>query len=230
MAAASSRQQRSKQRRKRTGETRAAILEAALSEFAREGLAGARMEAIARAARVNIALLFYYFQSKEKLYGAVLDQVFSEWASVVLPVLRRKASPRDRVLAYIAAHFDFVAGCPLRPRLVQQEMMRQGRGGSPHLPLLVRRYIRPIHRELRRVLKAGFATGELRTSDPQHLIYSFTGAVSFYFVSAPLIAALQGSDPLDRPHIAVRRKELMNFVTASLLPAAPSRRRKRSNR
>ena len=54
-------------------ETREAILKAALKEFAQEGLAGARTDAIARSAGVNKALLYYYFDDKETLYGAVLD-------------------------------------------------------------------------------------------------------------------------------------------------------------
>ena len=53
--------------------TRDAILEAALNEFATEGLAGARTDHIARAAGVNKALLYYYYEDKETLYGAVLD-------------------------------------------------------------------------------------------------------------------------------------------------------------
>ena len=62
--------------RGRPEQSRAAILQAAIREFAREGVAGARTDAIARAAKVNKALLYYYFKDKEALYGAVLDQVF----------------------------------------------------------------------------------------------------------------------------------------------------------
>jgi len=50
--------------RGRPEETRASILEAATREFAQEGVAGARTDAIARAARVNKALLYYYFEDK----------------------------------------------------------------------------------------------------------------------------------------------------------------------
>ncbi|HLX75931.1 MAG TPA: helix-turn-helix domain-containing protein, partial [Terriglobales bacterium] len=57
--------------RGRPEQTRAAILKAAMAEFAQEGVAGARTDAIARAARVNKALLYYYFKDKEALYGAV---------------------------------------------------------------------------------------------------------------------------------------------------------------
>src|SRR6266571_5615053 len=90
-------------------QTRATILDAAMSEFAQEGVAGARTEAIARAARVNKALLYYYFKDKETLYGAVLDHVFGGLSERVLEVLSRDLGPKDKYLAYVAAHFDYIA-------------------------------------------------------------------------------------------------------------------------
>ena len=57
-------------------QTRQAILKAAIAEFSREGVAGARTDQIARAAKVNKALLYYYFGDKESLHGAVLDHAF----------------------------------------------------------------------------------------------------------------------------------------------------------
>ena len=63
--------------RGRAEQSRAAILQAAVREFSREGVAGARIDAIARRAHVNKALLYYYFKDKEALYSAVLDQAVS---------------------------------------------------------------------------------------------------------------------------------------------------------
>src|SRR5689334_19093666 len=54
--------------RGRPEESRNAILQAALREFSKEGIAGARTDSIARAARVNKALLYYYFKDKDALY------------------------------------------------------------------------------------------------------------------------------------------------------------------
>jgi AcrR family transcriptional regulator len=62
--------------RGRPEESRAAILQAAIREFSREGVAGARTDAIARAAGVNKALLYYYFKDKEELlFEAVKTRV-----------------------------------------------------------------------------------------------------------------------------------------------------------
>jgi TetR/AcrR family transcriptional regulator len=73
--------------------TRAAILKAALEEFAHEGVTGARTDEIARRAGVNKALLYYYFKDNEGLYAAALDQVFSGLHQRVASVLERADLP-----------------------------------------------------------------------------------------------------------------------------------------
>src|SRR5579859_4554443 len=93
-------------------QTSAAILDAAMREFAHEGLAGARIDAIAREAGVNKALLYYYFRDKESLYGAVLDRVFSGLLRQVSAPLDSSLLPREKLLAYAGAHFDYIASSP----------------------------------------------------------------------------------------------------------------------
>src|SRR5204863_4419957 len=110
--------------RGRPEESRAAILNAAITEFSHEGPAGARTDAIARAARVNKALLYYYFKDKDTLYSAVLDQVFGGLTESIQAALSTDLPPREKLLAYVGAHFDYIAGHPLYPRIVQGEMMR----------------------------------------------------------------------------------------------------------
>ena len=114
--------------RRQPEESRAAILKAAAGEFSREGVAGARTDAIARAAHVNKALLYYYFKDKEALYAAVLDHIFGGLSACVLEVLSRDLPPREKIIAYIGAHFDYAAGHHLTSRIVQSEMLRAGRG------------------------------------------------------------------------------------------------------
>src|SRR2546427_7996276 len=101
--------------RGRPEESRAAILRAAVGEFSREGVAGARTDAIARAAGVNKALLYYYFKDKERLYAAVLDQVFGGLRHTIEEALSNDLPPREKLLAYVRAHFDYIASHPLYP-------------------------------------------------------------------------------------------------------------------
>src|SRR4051812_33607670 len=110
-------------RQARSDQTRSAILAAAEQVFARSGLAGARTDAIAAAAGVNKALLYYYFKSKEALYGAVIEDHFKAFNERALPILLGDGSPRMLLLKYVAEHFDFISERHRHASLHQQLMM-----------------------------------------------------------------------------------------------------------
>src|SRR6266850_7058753 len=58
--------------------TRERILAAALREFAAKGFAGARVDVIARRARINKRMLYHYFGDKEGLFREVLRRKIAE--------------------------------------------------------------------------------------------------------------------------------------------------------
>jgi TetR/AcrR family transcriptional regulator len=66
------------ERTERAGDTRGRILQAATAQFAAKGLAGARVDEIARTASVNKQLVYYYFGGKLELYNEVLGQLVEE--------------------------------------------------------------------------------------------------------------------------------------------------------
>jgi len=198
--------------------TRAVILDAATSEFAAEGVAGARIDEIARAARVNKAMLYYYYRDKEALYGAVLDRVFRGLVERLNAVLDQPLPPRDKILAYAATHFDYVAASPTYPKLVMGEMMRAGRRGSPHMRQIASRYLRPLQTRLFAVFGAATARQEIRAVDPQHLLLSMIAMNVFYFASADFLRIFLGADPLTPARIAARRAAVLDLLSAALAP------------
>jgi TetR/AcrR family transcriptional regulator len=168
-------------------ESRAAILQAAAKEFAELGIAGARTDAIAREARVNKALLYYYFRNKETLYGAVLDQAFSGMKTQVFHVLDSDLPPREKIMAYVGAYFDFIASNHIYPKLMQREMMRAREGQSEHIDRLVKTYFRPIYKRVGELLHNGTVEGAFRPVDPAHFVSSMVAMIVFYFSSAPVM-------------------------------------------
>src|ERR1700758_1912068 len=162
-------------------ESRAAILKAAAKEFAEHGIAGARTDAIAREARVNKALLYYYFKDKETLYGAVLDEAFSGLKNTVFHVLDGDLPTREKMLAYAGAYFDFIASNQIYPRLMQREMMRAREGQSQHIDKIIKTYIQPIFVRVSQVLKEGIERGEFRPVNPAHFGPSMVAMIVFYF-------------------------------------------------
>jgi TetR/AcrR family transcriptional regulator len=202
-------------------ESRAAILQAAAQEFAEQGIAGARTDAIARAAKVNKALLYYYFQDKETLYGAVLDHAFTGMRASVLRVLDSDLPAREKILAYVGAYFDFIASNQIYPKLMQREMMRAREGDSLHIDRLVKTYFKPIYRRVGELLDKGIAEGEFRKVDPAHFVPSMIAMIVFYFSSAPVMRRIVRFDPLTPRRIAERRAAVLDFISAALfLPAS----------
>ncbi len=197
-------------------ESRAAILQAAAQEFAEHGIAGARTDAIARAAKVNKALLYYYFQDKETLYGAVLDHAFTGMRASVFRVLDSDLPPREKILAYVGAYFDFIASNQIYPKLMQREMMRAREGDSVHIDRLVKTYFKPIYRRVGELLHKGIAEGEFRKVDPAHFVPSMISMIVFYFSSAPVMRRIVRFDPLMPQRIAERRAAVLDFISAAL--------------
>jgi TetR/AcrR family transcriptional regulator len=196
--------------------TKNAILDAALAEFAAEGAAGARTDAIACAAGVNKALLYYYYEDKETLYGAVLDHVFSRVSAAIDGALSLELPPREKILAVAGAHFDVISQSPAFPRLVQREMMRAGRAGSPHLTRLAQSYMKPGQLRIAGLLQQGIASGDFRPVDPLHFVLSMVALNVFYFSSAPVVAYITQTDPLSPEMIARRRKAVLDLLAAGL--------------
>jgi TetR/AcrR family transcriptional regulator len=199
-------------------QSRAAILKAAVREFARDGVAGARTDAIARSAGVNKALLYYYFKDKEALYQAVLDEVFSGVRVAIQNALSQQLPPRERLAAYVCAHFDYIASNPLYPRIVHAEFLRAGREPS-RLQRVAKQYFQPIFVQIAALLKEGVDSGDFRPVDPVHFIPSMVSVIVFYFITAPIMKVMIGRDPFSPESLAERREAVVDFITASLMPA-----------
>lgn len=205
--------------RGRPEESRGAILQAAIREFALQGIAGARTDAIARAAHVNKALLYYYYKDKETLYGAALDHAFSQMGEHLMKVLDLPLSPKEKVLAYVGSYFDFIASHAQNRNLVQMELVRAGHG-SPHLQRIAKRYFQPLYMKLGGVLQEGIACGDFRPINPQQFIPSMVALVVFYFISAPVLKVVSGSNPLSPDKIAERRAAVLDMISAGLFQPA----------
>jgi TetR/AcrR family transcriptional regulator len=193
-------------------ETARRILAAAEQIFAKRGLAGARTEEIAAAAHANKAMLYYYYGNKQRLYHAVIENLFSQLRRSIEVAQPANASPRERLLAYVNGYFDFVSTHPNYPRVVQREVMESG----PQLRWIVQRYFRPFHQRLRRAIEQGIAAGEFQPVDPHHTVFSIIAITVFYFAAAPVLSEVLGRDALRPQAVAARKRAIFDFLERGL--------------
>ena len=196
----------------RAAETRTRILDAALREFAENGLAGARTERIATAAGVNKALLYYYFESKEKLYAAAFEMIAGRIRDSSLAVFLREATPGERILRAALSHFDRILAQQEFQSLMQQEMMRMHKGEEGMIPILVKKVFEPVLVMYRSMVREGIASGEVIDVDWMQIQLATLGGNVFYFLSAPIWRLVLGDDPLKVEALAARRKALVEFL------------------
>ncbi|MDH6435771.1 AcrR family transcriptional regulator [Streptomyces sp. SAI-144] len=104
--------------------TRARIFEAAVAEFARYGIAGARIDRIATEAKANKQLIYAYFGNKAELFTKVLEKVMLDLA-VSVPV------DPDDIEGWIDRLMDYHAAHPEVLRLLFWEGMEYGAGELP---------------------------------------------------------------------------------------------------
>jgi TetR/AcrR family transcriptional regulator len=195
-------------------ETAGRILRAAEAHFAAHGLAGTRTEEIAAAAKVNKAMLFYYFKNKRHLHRAVLENLFRQFRARVYALRKKTDSPLAQIMALAGGYFDFLAAHPNYPRLVQREAME----ASANFKWIVGEYLSPFHEDVVRTIRSGISAREVRNVDPEHTAFSILGMTMSYFAAAPILSRIAGRNLLSSRSVAVRRVSLLDFLERGLSP------------
>ncbi|WP_348268515.1 TetR/AcrR family transcriptional regulator [Edaphobacter paludis] len=196
--------------------TRERILRAALHEFSAHGLAGARTDAIAESAKVNKALLYYYFKNKESLYAAAFEEVLDSVLKNTHAVLETKCTPGEHLLRLALNHFDRILTQHEFQSLIQQEMVRFQHGETTSMPLLATRVFSPLLKKIQATVQEGIRSGELCSVDWMQVMYSSFGPNVFYFMSAPMMRLTLSFEPFDPAIIESRRKATINFLGNAL--------------
>ena len=86
--------------------SQATILAAARDEFAEHGLGGARMDRIALRAGLNKRLIYYYFDDKEKLFQAVLEQAYGHIRQEEQALKLLELKPADSLVSLVVGVLD----------------------------------------------------------------------------------------------------------------------------
>lgn len=162
--------------RSRVGEeSKRDILFAALKEFAEKGLKGARVDDIAAKTRTTKPMIYYHFGSKEKLYGAVIEEAYVRVREKEQGLHIDDLPPDQAMQRLVEVTFDHHAAHPDYVRLVCVENMERARHIGRRTSLVQRNAI--AIETVRKLLERGERDGIFRPGlDPWHvhfLISSF---------------------------------------------------------
>jgi AcrR family transcriptional regulator len=196
--------------------SQATILAAARDEFAEHGLGGARMDRIAERAGLNKRLIYYYFEDKEQLFRAVLEQAYLHIREEERKLHLLELKPVDAVRRLVEFTWNYYLAHPEFLTLLNSANLHRAR----HLEesRRAREMNSPLIEMLAEILERGRKDGSFRGGvDPLQLYVSIAGLSYFYLSNSHTLTAIFGRDLLSAKAKNERLTHMCDVILGYLL-------------
>ena len=186
-------------------DTETKIKEAAKKVFLENGYEGAKTRQIAQEAGVNVALVNYYFRSKEQLFKAIYLETFGLFFGTMVQLLNEATPLEVKVWKIVDKYTDFLLDNPLIPQFVLAE---HGKNGAVFFrDLNVKNVIESAR--LTKQLQEEAEAGNIRPIDPLQFVITVIGNIAFPFVARPIIGYVGGLDDAGFRQFMETRKQIV---------------------
>lgn len=179
------------------------ILIAARAIFQQKGYQGTSMQEIADAAKINKAMLHYYFRSKDKLFDKIFQEIFTDFINSMGNIFDREISYLEKLRLFIEIHLDFLINNQQMPAFILHEISR-----NPDLIL----DIFQINNHQNRI--TGFMqstieeiqAGRIKKINPQNLFLNILALNIFPVAARPLFMNVLRMSKVEYDELLNRRK------------------------
>jgi AcrR family transcriptional regulator len=181
------------------------IKEAARVVFTSKGYAATKVRDIAAEANINLALVNYYFRSKEKLFDLIMAETIQKLFERIKPIINDGSTTVTEKIESIVDHYiDMLIENPDLPLFIVNEIM----SGSNKLPLMTdngRMFLNSYFIKQIRALQAG---GKIKFH-PINIMMNMLGMIVFPFLARPLLIKAGAINAEEFRKIAGERKKLI---------------------
>jgi AcrR family transcriptional regulator len=196
--------------------TKADIIEVATQEFSERGYSGGRVDEIAERTRTSKRMIYYYFDSKDGLYHAVLMEYYGKLRDAEQELHLEDKPPLEAIRKLVEFTYDWHMSHPEGVRLVMVENIHRAR----HLAALPS--IEPVNvralRMVQGIVERGIAEGVIRKDvDPVQLYLSIASLCFFNVSNRYTISTIFGHDMGSEEMMPKRRKAIVDMVLRSLV-------------
>jgi TetR/AcrR family transcriptional regulator len=196
-------------------DTRSLILQVAETQFGAKGYSGTHLQSIAAEVGVQKTALYYYFESKQALYVAVLERMLETFEHVFTHTAKREGLSAETLRTAIDDFNDVLAHNPNFARIIVRIFIDRIPVDASSLGALIARIIDP----LLKFYSAGVSAGIFRKMSSRHGLLSLIGAATFYYAAGESSSDIVGiKDIFDADAAEWRRREFSAFVLGGLLP------------
>ena len=151
---------------------------AAVKEFARYGLDGARVDRIAQQAGINKAMIYYHYRGKEDLYENLFLEIVTQIRKKVTGMFPVDAASNRDIFTGISGYIDFLDDIdPDYARIIMRELAGGGRYflklGFPNLVL-------PVLGLISEIIESGKKEGRIKDINPLYTFFSIVAPLIFF--------------------------------------------------
>lgn len=161
--------------------TKQDILDAARVEFAKAGLAGARVDRIAEKSGANKRMIYHYFGGKEQLFTAVVEDAYGGIRGQERQLGLDELPPAEAIRKLVEFTWEYYLANPEFITLVNSENLHQARhiAGNRQLRKLQKAYVETVEK----ILKRGEKTGVFRSGIDAIQLCITIAAIGFYYLN-----------------------------------------------
>lgn len=199
-------------------DTRERVLEVAETLFAQKGYAGAHLQAIATDVGVQKTALYYYFDSKEALYIAVVSAMLADFDRCVTTAISRETDHPTRLCSFLDDLNDLLADRPNYSQILLRLFVdRAGVDLSPLTPTISGVVSRTLT-----FYREGVEDGCFRKVSSRHFFQTALGAIVFHYAAGDFAAQVIGVDGIFKASaVSWRRSEVRTALLEGVLVERP---------
>lgn len=157
--------------------TESKIKKAALREFAQYGLEGARVDRIAQKAKINKAMIYYHFKSKEDLYESILTEFYREIFPRITGSIPKDKGPDEQLESIVSYFIDFISN--VDQDVIRMMLRELSSGGKYFKKLMVPNVIVPMMGLVQELFNAGIQKGTFKKIVPHLTFLQMLGSIVF---------------------------------------------------
>jgi AcrR family transcriptional regulator len=196
--------------------TEAKIRAAARTVFHKKGFAATRTRDIAEEAGINLALLNYYFRSKEKLFQIIMMETMKHFMNGMIGVFNdEKTNLESKIQRVAISYIDLMIKDPEIPLFILSEIRANVDDFFSQMPIA--KVI--LNSALMRQYKKAQADGEISNMEPIHFLINLMSMIVFPFAAAPMLKKVASmTDPQYQKMMEDRKVLIPIWINTLLKP------------
>ena len=189
------------------------IKAAASKLFTEKGFDAVRTRDIAEEAGINLALLNYYFRSKEKLFELIMRENFHQFIEQLIPIMGSEELPLEQILTQVSANYiDLLKTNPDLPFFIITEIRKGNRK-----PAILKERMTKVRNAFIKRIEQTVVGRKMTPSEKSHMMMNFMSLILFPFIAQPVLMEVNKLTQKDFDKLMDERKKLVPIWISTFL-------------